>query len=549
MISRRALLSVGLSLCFSLAARTPQLESPRGLERAPNAADNGPRYAVSGTVVNSVTGEPISRAMIQLFVNGSHVTLSGPDGHFQFQSVSAGAATITAQKPGFFNVQELNMGDAGSPYPVLQVGQDSSSNLIVKLMPSAKISGRVVDSSGEPIENVQIRGLVRRVDNGEVRWEERGNAHTDDSGEYRMANLMPGEYVVSTGAKSASEFWPVARQAGESSDRFYPPTFFPGAATLSTASPVSVSAGQESNADFRLAVAKTYRVIGTVSGIRPGPSSFMLLDADGTLTGLPGFFDSRTNRFRFSGVQPGAYTILVNSVHGNTALAGVTNVNVGNADVENVELTVGAVGSIPVHIEFENAGNSTVGQSQNVAVHLIPRDPSPFNLGGWSQVQQVNGTTEVSIPRMIPGKYKAEVQSSGEVYVSSLRAGSSDLSRDDLVIAPGGDTPSVEVVMRGGAASLHGILKNNDLPVRGWIVVLPDGASPSAPIVTAANGAFTVGGLAPGTYHIYGFPSVRGLEYRNAEFMRNYESASTAVSLGENDKKEVSVALITGGRS
>jgi hypothetical protein len=548
MIIRRVLSFVGLTLCLGLFARTSQIQTLAGLQPAQQVPDNGARYVVSGTVVNSATGEPIPRALVQLFVNGSHVALSGSDGRFQFQSVPGGAATISAQKPGFFNVQELNVADSGSPYTMFQVGQESSANLTVKLSPSAKISGRVVDGNGEPVENIQLRGVMKRIQNGEARWEERGTATTDDSGEYRMTNLMPGEYFISTGAKSISRFWPVARQAGETYDLFYPSTFFPGAPTLSSASPVPVSAGQEANANFRLDVARTYRVIGTVNGIRRGPSSFMLFDADGNSTGLPGIFDWRINRFRFSGVQPGSYTVFVNSIHGNSSLVGMTAVSVGNADVET-QLTVSAVPSIPVHIQFENAAASSGTDAGHVAVHLVPREPNIFNVGGWSRSQDVNGTIEISIPRIMPGRYKAEVQSSGDVYVSSLRAGSSDLSRDDLIIAAGSEPPALDVVMSGGAATLRGTLKSNDAPVRGWILVLPDDASASAPVAKAVNGAFTVGGLAPGKYHVYGFPSVAGLEYRNPEVMRNYESASTAVSLGQNDAKEIAVVLIAGGRS
>ena len=548
MISRHALSFIALLLCFGLTGRASQLEGVGGVQRVPQVPDNGTRYVVSGTVVNSATGEPIPRALVQLFVNGSHVALSGPDGRFQFGSVPAGAATITAQKPGFFNLQELNVADSGSPYTMLQVGQDSSSNLTVKLLPSAKITGRVVDGNGDPIENIPVRGVVKRVQNGEARWEERGTANTDDSGEYRMTNLMPGAYFISTGARSSSTFWPVARQAGESYDSFYPPTFFPGAPSLSSASPVTVAAGQEANASFRLSVARAYRVTGTVSGMRRGPSSFMLFDAEGTSTGLPGFFDWRTSRFRFSGVEPGSYTVFVSSIHGNASLVGMTAVNVGDADVDT-QVTISAIPSIPVHIQFENAGNSSVADAGHVRVHLLPKEPNAFNVGGWSQSQDVNGTLAVSIPRIMPGRYKAEVQSSGDTYVSSLRTGSSDLSRDDLIIAAGAEPPALDVVMSGGAATLRGTLKTSDTPVRGWIVVLPDDASALAPVAKAVNGAFTVGGLAPGKYHVYGFPSVAGLEYRNPEVMRNFDSASTSVSLGQNDAKEIVVGLIAGGRT
>ena len=66
----------------------------------------------------------------------------------------------------------------------------------------------------------------------------------------------------------------------------------------------------------------------------------------------------------------------------------------------------------------------------------------------------------------------------------------------------------------------------------------------------ATSGQFTIGGLAPGNYHTHGFLSIKGLEYRNPEVMRTYESQATTVSLNENDNnKELTVQLISRGRS
>lgn len=534
------------ALCLASAGQTRQLQQlPRV---APQVPANGPRYSVGGTAVNSATSEPLARALVQIFISGSHIALTGPDGHFQFDNLPAGAATVSAQKPGFFTPQELNVDQMGVPYPIVQVGPDTAP-IVVKLLPAGQITGRVTDGNGEPLENVQIRALLKRVDNGNARWEERGIANTDDAGEYRIQNLIPGEYYVATGAKATHRLSLSTRQPGETFDTFYTSVFFPGASTLSSASAIEVNPGQEANADFTMPLEKTYRLSGIANGINPFRTSFMLLDSDGNRVPVPFTFDRKTSEFRFMGVVPGSYNIFVSSNQRRTSLFGIVAVAIGNADADNIQVSVDSAANIPVHLTFEDAGSQPPPAQPAARVHLTPRDRNLFNVGAWSRTENQDGQASESIPGVIPGRYRAEVQSMPNFYVSSLRSGASDLSRDDLVVPPGEEGQAIEVVMHGGAASLRGMLKLDDQPVRGYVIVLPDGASASEPPMIATSGQFTIGGLAPGSYHVYGFLSIKGLEYRNPEVMRTYESQATTVSLNENDNKELTVQLISRGRS
>src|SRR5713226_3786595 len=63
---------------------------------------NDDKYSLRGVVVNSVTGEAIRGALVQIFINGQRSILTGPDGKFQFDGLPAGQTSITVRKPGFF---------------------------------------------------------------------------------------------------------------------------------------------------------------------------------------------------------------------------------------------------------------------------------------------------------------------------------------------------------------------------------------------------------------------------------------------------------------
>src|SRR5260370_39015052 len=91
---------------FLLAAALPAaplLELPKphssgsGLKEGRNSCsrewlhscDDG-KHALRGTVVNSVTGEPIRGALVQIYFNGQSSMLTGPDGKFQFEGLPNG---------------------------------------------------------------------------------------------------------------------------------------------------------------------------------------------------------------------------------------------------------------------------------------------------------------------------------------------------------------------------------------------------------------------------------------------------------------------------
>src|SRR5271165_7108073 len=139
-----------LALAFLLATGMPALASAQLLS-GPN--DSRESFVVSGTVVNSVTGEGIGRALVRAGGQTSRTAFSDSEGHFQFEGMPAGPISLTAQKPGYVSEQEASNGPASRSF---QVGPGTGSQTI-KLEPLSAISGRVVDASGQPIERIAVR--------------------------------------------------------------------------------------------------------------------------------------------------------------------------------------------------------------------------------------------------------------------------------------------------------------------------------------------------------------------------------------------------------
>src|SRR5579883_2489744 len=172
-------------------------------------------YSLSGTVVNSVTGEPIGHALVQLNADapatpvstkrqvivlegpvkaGQSSTLTDSEGHFKFDGLQQMRASVSARKPGFFSSDQLLEGPAPEN---VEIGQNSDP-VLIKLIPEGLITGRVTNANGAPIEGVTIHiGRLEKVQGREQLQEAHQSVTTNDEGEFRVAGLPPGAYYVS----------------------------------------------------------------------------------------------------------------------------------------------------------------------------------------------------------------------------------------------------------------------------------------------------------------------------------------------------------------
>src|SRR6516225_11517103 len=65
-------------------------------------------FNLSGTVLNSVTGEPIRRAAVQVSGQSEKIALTDSGGHFVIEGLAEGNVYLAAMKPGFFGDEESN---------------------------------------------------------------------------------------------------------------------------------------------------------------------------------------------------------------------------------------------------------------------------------------------------------------------------------------------------------------------------------------------------------------------------------------------------------
>jgi hypothetical protein len=169
---------------------------------------------ILGRVIEGESGSPVPGATVFLSLTnqpGPNPVLTTDDGHFVFRDLPAGSFTLRTSKPGWV------AGAFGKRRPDEAASLDSRSidlaeserlgDVTIRMWKFAAVEGQVVDESGEPMVNVPVRAMRRAIVGGRLRYEVTPGlspGNTDDRGMFRIATLVPGEYIVVVPAITAT---------------------------------------------------------------------------------------------------------------------------------------------------------------------------------------------------------------------------------------------------------------------------------------------------------------------------------------------------------
>jgi hypothetical protein len=519
---------------------------------SPNAQSAVPRHTITGTVSNAVSGEPIRRALVQLQGSVSASVLSGSDGRFQIADVPEGQVVFSTQKPGFFDPRSMSGGQWGQPNQTFTVGS-GNNDFHLTLLPNSRIVGHITDNNGEPVENAQVQALFEQISQGRKQWQPRLSANTDEDGSYRLDDLTPGRYMVFAGGHSEPpQSWNAPLEVST-------PKYYPDAPDLASAQPIDLRSSQEFRADFRFRTERGYRLTAQVSGVPAGMGvNFSLQNASGQNVWFEGMnFDPTHGRFLAPALPSGTWTIWLNAndSQGHTYQAR-QEIGVNHADIADLQILMHRAASIPVVLNHPtNQPTETQPQiiiangsvNPGISATLVSVEPSNMESYGM-QMQGDPPVTEFH--DVAPGKYKLDVQAFGSECVGTAWYGSTDVTRDYLTVGPDGATQPLTINLRADCSTLSAKLRPEERSHSGFLLVVPSsslGEPKVLPLQTQPtsnqfngfnNSSMT---LSPGSYQVFAFTNLDGLEYANPEALRGYPSQS--LNLGPGQKTEISVAL------
>lgn len=486
--------------------------------------------AVSGRVVHGLTGEPVRKAMVTLTTQRTTVEgMTGSDGTFRIAQVQPGEYRMTATRTGFLR----------GTYPAavkVEAGQ-TVTGIEIRMNPQSVVAGKVVDEDGDPVERAFV-SLVPSRGASARRGPMLGGA-TNDLGEFRLSGVAPGRYYV------------VARREGTfvapgSTQEFgYPPTYYPSARDESSAAPVAVSAGQDATGlTIPLRRTTMQRIRGRVEGMaktsgREGYQVMVAPRRPGMLQGGRGGFAGGGGRvrpdgaFETAGMPPGSYTLqVIQFAQGPPVVVGRTNVEVGDAPVENIVLYAGAPLEVTGQIRTDATSSIDLGK---VRVAL-----SGPGMGMGQATVKPDGS--FVIRRVGRELFPITVTAPQGTYVKSITVAGQDVLLTGLDLTAADAVAPMEIVLGTKPAAVNGQVKEAAAGVV-WLA----GANRNARLTAAidAQGRFSLGGLAPGEYRAVALETAEMVGEMDEENQRKVQGKFEKVKVAEGENVTVTLTLVT----
>jgi hypothetical protein len=221
-------------------------------------------------VLNSVTGEPLNR--VQLFADlmeGGPAARTATDakGNFTLIDLKPGQYRLHGTRNGYIDMYYGARRPDSKGTPITLAPGQRVAGVKFKLMPFAVIAGTVRESDGEPITFAWIT-LLRLYHRAEGSGLERSaTAQTNDLGQFRIADLVPGEYFARASPSLSSPDENVEDHGGENTPReTLVGAAYGGSRDFAGARPIEVEPGARvAGIDFTLPRSRIVHVRGHVT--------------------------------------------------------------------------------------------------------------------------------------------------------------------------------------------------------------------------------------------------------------------------------------------
>jgi hypothetical protein len=459
--------------------------------------------SIQGVVVDETTGTPLAHVHVSLtqFSDGrsdSYGALSGAEGRFSIVNMPPGRYFLLAERTGFVQPAEVRV--------ILKEGRELAA-LKVKMARASMLSGRVVDSYGDPVARMNVQMIPVPPARLSPSLAQGAYTQTDDRGEFRILT-GPGKYYLDAEPVSQAKNGPPEVRSDGTSEIVYGTTYYRGATSKERASVVEAVAGRDvEGLEIHLAPLTAQRLLsvsGVITGMPPQPFVFMQV----TPTGGDGRMmpssahPAPDGKFSVSGLMPGAYQVIAVTPGTKKPLMGLARFTLDAADVTGLEVAMHEAGEIAGTLQM--AGPPSTARK----IKLVPENGFPF-LGNNSPSGDVTADGSFHIGAVWPGKYELSVDPLPETgYVKAVELDGASVPIDGLEIESG-HVPRLKIALALDGAAVSGkvVDPDGDIADDGVYVYLMQDSDRVQQSVSAESGKYAFRGIRPGKYRLAAWPA------------------------------------------
>ncbi|MBY0373895.1 MAG: carboxypeptidase regulatory-like domain-containing protein [Bryobacteraceae bacterium] len=482
---------------------------------------------LEGRVVSSVTGQPIARAKVTINADKVHASwlYTNAEGKFRFAGIPPGQYRVDVERNGYASDWASKI-DGRTMGKLVVLEQDQTRDLVIKLLPHAVLGGQVVDEFGEPLANATVIAFRMKREYGKVKHEPTIFVITNDLGEYRLAGLLPGKYLVMADRRYVFTDTSTVEAADPEERKFaYVPTFYPSALQPELATPVEVrAAAQLGGINIPIQRARRLRVSGVLRAPEPERFNVTLNQTKDFTLNSQRYAQVKPDaqgRFTIERVLPGNYTLWAQEAGERPQLMGQLPLTLTTTDVENVSLTVGETPLVSGTLRFETEGATPAEYPAPVFYSADQRRRLEKE-----EFEAKEGTFQVKLPA---GNYRVDTPKLPErAYLKQVLENGAERERGRLRID--GNT-RLELVIGMNAATLAGSVADG---AGARVVIWPvDEPELAVTVIADGYGRFRLGNLAPGSYRMLAFSEGETEELEDPELLAQLSREAEPVTLRE----------------
>jgi len=522
---------------------TAQVRMMSGLGPGAQQVQTG-KASIEGSVVDAITHEPVKKAIVITNAGAGLSAVTDASGHFAFRQLPAGKYNIEANSEKY-PLSQFSF--EAWPFLFISLAADEQKQDITLLLtPGASVRGRIVDDDGNPMPGCNVTAMQLR-DMGMGRTQQpSGSSQSDEKGEYRISNLPGGKYYVQARCFKTIPLPHafVRRDAIMDVPKLsYAPLFYSGAAEPMSAAKVQATPGADiSGIDFKMVPARGITIRGHAGPASAGIIQLSLVPKD-PLTrqfqtqGLR--VNASTGEFRIQNVLPGSYDLVASTAEGGQSYFAKASVEVGDAPLDPIELTLAPAPTVSGTILIEGDTNLPM---TNGDLAMNPIDGRPMMQRPPQAKVQSDGTFIIN--SVTPGRWRISLIGV-QGYIKSVQQGGQEATPWDLEI--GSSSSQLKILVGAKFAKVEATLAASSV-----------GAGQIGSILWAANGDpnfqqnFSINTqnsstlqVPPGKYHVCAFATVQTwVLMQNRALLKALESRCETVDATADGSARVQVPLI-----